>query len=192
METELERKPKITRGRNFTVEQNVDAIQWPHDCAVCGNPPQTYDNVHLSKNFKNLGRVSTTVANIPYCSTCYPKIKATKRLDKSVGILAMVFGIPLGIFLAALMAKQPGTQFICIGLLVVVGIGIAYGIFWLLIRFPIKSIFKNRYVDYVDAWYVEAQGADKQPVLNVVIEIPNRAFADKFAILNSAVQEAAK
>ncbi len=190
MDTEMERKPRIRRNHNFIVESNVDAVQWPQECVVCGSPPQAFDSIHLSKNFKNLGLVKTEVSNIPYCGTCFPKIKHTKRLDRSVIILAFVFGIPLGILLAALIARQPGTRFICLGLLVLLGIVIAYGFFWLLIRFPVKSIFKDKFVEeVVTASLNEVTRLDGSQGFNVSISITRPEYAQKFSDLNEVEPE---
>ena len=186
MDVNLTRSARIRREKkNFVVEQNVDAVQWPAECAACGLSPTVKDTIKLEKKFKNFGLVKTGVNGIPYCDNCYRKVKSTKRLDKLVNVLAMVFGIPLGLLLAALMAKQPGTRIICLGLLVAVGVGIAYGFFYLLIRFPVKAIFKSSFADHVDAWLVEEKKPDGSDGLSVAINIPRAEYAEKFAALNN-------
>lgn len=185
MDENLEKRVKIRRlKKSFVVEENLDYVQWPQECVVCGAIPAVKDLIRMEKKFKNFGNVKTALKDIPYCASCFSKVKATRRLDKAVSILALVFGIPLGLFLSYLMAKQPGTRLICLGLLLGVGIFIAWVIFYLLIRFPIRSIFKNRYTDYVDASLIEETREDKKEALSVVITIPRNEYAEKFASLN--------
>ncbi|MBA4384504.1 MAG: hypothetical protein C0410_07190 [Anaerolinea sp.] len=181
----LERKAKIRRLKaNFVIEENVDAIKWPAECSACGGLPQAFDEIRMEKKYKNFGLIKTSLSHIPYCENCFKKVIATKRLDKAVWILALIFGIPLGLFLSALMANEPGAKIVCLGLLVGLGVAIAWGIFWLIIRFPIKSIFKNRYTEHIDAWIIEEKKSDQTEGLSVVVSIPNKTFAQKFANLN--------
>ena len=97
MDTTIELKPRIHRGkkRKFIVEDNVGAIQWPQECAACGKPVEVYDdNMDKSTSFMNCYKVSPP--KVPYCQTCFTKVKATKRLDTAVMFLGILFGLPLG------------------------------------------------------------------------------------------------
>ncbi len=182
-----EKKARIRCEKNFIVEENIDAVKWPDECAVCGGAVVVKDAIPMEKKFKNYGTVKTELKGIPYCSSCYAKVKATRRLDRAVWILALVCGIPLGLFLAYLMSNQPGTRLICLGLMVAVGVAAAWGFFWLLIRFPVKAIFKNSFVEYIDAWLFEETKPGLHEGLSVAVSIPRKEFADKFAILNEVV-----
>jgi hypothetical protein len=185
MDTSIEKVVKIRREKkSFVIEQNVDALQWPMECATCGAVPKVHDNIRLEKKFKNFGMVKTGINDIPYCEDCFRKEKSTRRLDKLVNILSLIFGIPLGFLLVYLVAKEPGTKLICLGLLLFLGVGIAYGFFWLLIRFPVKAIFKHSFVDYVDAFLLEEKKSDGIEGLSISVSIPRVEYAEKFAVLN--------
>lgn len=181
-----ERKARVRRERNFVIEENIDVVKWPGECSVCGAAPLVMDSIKMEKKYKNFGIVRSELKGIPYCVSCFGKVKATRRLDKAVMILALIFGIPLGLFLSYLSSQQPGTRLICLGLLVVAGVGIAWVFFYLLIRYPIKAIFKNRYVEYIDAWLFEDVKTGAREGLSVAVSIPRKEFADKFAVLNEA------
>jgi len=184
MEGELERKPHMRRGTNFIVEENVDTIQWPHECAVCGGPVEATDSLELKKTFKALGKIQVKVAGIPYCQVCLPKIHRGKMLDKVVYVVAFVLGIPIGLLLTTAVARQPGTTYVCCGLLMAVGLVIGYGLSWLIIKFPVRLLFKKYFASPVDAWLIEEKKSDGKNGMSVVISIPNKNYADKFAQLN--------
>ncbi len=191
MDAAVERKAKIRKaGGGFVVEENVDAVKWPHECVVCGAAPMLTDDINLARKMKNVGQVRTQVKGIPYCETCFKKVKATRRLDMVVYILALVFGIPLGLFFTSFSANTPGTQFVCCGLLMVAGIGIAWLVFYLIIRFPVKSIFKDKFVEEtVTASLNEITRLDGSQGFNVSISITRPEYAGKFNDLNEVEPE---
>lgn len=192
MDAVAERKAKIRKvGGAFVVEENVDAVKWPHECVVCGAVPTLTDDINLTRKMKNVGQVRTQVKGIPYCEPCFKKVKATRRLDMVVYVLALVFGIPLGIFLTSLSANTPGTQFVCCGLLIAAGIVIAWLVFYLIIRFPVKSIFKNKFVEEtVTASLNEVTRLDGSQGFNIGISITRPEYAQKFSDLNEVEPEA--
>jgi hypothetical protein len=66
-------------------------------------------------------------------------------------------------------------------------LGLIAGIYIIrfLIRGPIKSIFKKRYVDYVAFNYDNVRISDNHSEWHLKITIPNKQYAAKFAALNS-------
>jgi len=191
MDAVVERKAKIRKsGGGFVVEENVDAVKWPHECVVCGAAPTMTDDIHLARKMKNVGQVRTQVTGVPYCDTCFKKVKATRRLDTAVYILALVFGIPLGLLLTSFAANAPGSQFVCCGLLMAAGIVIAWLVFYLIIRFPVKSIFKDKFVEeVVTASLNEVTRLDGSQGFNVSISITRPEYAQKFSDLNEVEPE---
>lgn len=190
MDTIIELKPKIRQGKKkkFIVESNVDALQWPTECAACGKPGQVYDdNEDKSTSFMNCFKVSPP--KVPYCQTCFTKVKATKKLDSVVYLLGGLFGIPVGLLLAysfyITLEKITKTEIMCLGLIGAIGLVAGMSITRFLIRGPVKSIFKKRYTDYVlfDNKYVTKPDNNSVWVLEIVI--PNKNYFANFAILNS-------
>lgn len=190
MVTSMERKPKIRRGKKkkFIVEANVDAIQWPHECAACGKPVEKYDdNEDVSESFMN--KYKAISPKVPYCQTCYTKVKNTKRLDTAILFLGCSFGIPLGILLAysffLTLEKISKTEIMCLGIIGAVGWLVGVKIIKFLIRGPVKTIFKNRYTGYVEFDHNNVTISDNNSVWYLEIMIPNKLYATKFAALNS-------
>jgi len=190
MDTIIELKPKIRRGkkRKFIVEENVGAIQWPQECAACGKPVEVYDeNEDKSASFMNCYNV--TPPKVPYCLTCYTKVKATKRLDTAVLFLGVIFGLPLGIFLAFMLYKAyeklTKELIFCMGSIAVLGFLVGVKLIKFLIRGPFKAIFKNRYTGYVEFDDQNKKISDNNSVWFLEILIPSKLYADKFATLNS-------
>ena len=182
---ETSKVPKIRRKNNFIVEQNLECIQWPQECCACGGPPEHTEDVRLKKKFKNYGEIKVQVNSIPYCQVCADRSRITKTVDAIVRVLAFVFGIPLGLFLIVLSARNSSTQIIFLGLIFLLAIAIGYGIAWLLVKLPAKIILRKRMVEPVDAWLIEDdEKSDGKKGLSVVIAIPNKTYADKFAALN--------
>lgn len=176
MDDKLQKRPRVRQERkNFIVEQNIDAIQWPPECAVCGGRAEVTDTLKLEATFKNLGKVRIEVPGIPYCQGCFPKIRRGKLLDRVRYIVALVLGIPIGLLFVWMATKQPGATFVWCGLLLAMGLLIGYGLAWLIVKFPVKMLFRGYFVEPVDAWLVGT---------SVVISIPNRGYAAKFAQLN--------
>jgi hypothetical protein len=192
MDITPEKKARIRQEKNFVIEENIDAVQWPNECSACGAAVEVSDTIRMAKKFKNFGTITSELKTIPYCSACFAKVKATRRLDKVVFTLALVFGIPLGLLLTSLIAKQPGTTLVFCGLLIVAGVAIAWGFFYLLIRYPIKAIFKNNFVEYIDAWLFEDTKPGAQDRLSVAVSIPRKSFAEKFATLNEVITGSVK
>ncbi|OFW56449.1 MAG: hypothetical protein A2133_11535 [Actinobacteria bacterium RBG_16_64_13] len=179
-----ERKPRVRREKNFIVEENVDAIRWPRQCAACQGPAEVIENLTLERTLKVVGKIRVEVAGIPYCQACVPKIRRNKRLDKVRYVVALVAGIPIGLLLILAVARRPGTTFIWIGLLMLIGIAIGYGLAYLLVKFPVKALLRGRFVPPVEAWLLEEKKRDGREGASVVISIPNKAYAAKFAQLN--------
>jgi hypothetical protein len=197
MDTSMQRKPKIRLGKKkkFIVEANVDAIQWPQECAVCGKPVEIYDdNEDKSTTFMNCYKV--TPPKVPYCQTCYKKVKTTKRLDGAIYLWSGLFSIPLGLLLAysfyLTLEKITKTELLCLGLISAIGFVAGMSIIKFLIRGPIKAIFKNRYTNYVQFYDINERISDTLSVWNLEINIPNKLYAAKFAALNSVEPEADK
>jgi len=194
MEMSMERKPKIRFGKKkkLIVEENVDAIQWPQECAACGKQVDYYDdNEDQSASFKNMYGVIPP--KVPYCQTCFSKVKATKQLDTAVLFIGFIFGIPLGIFLAYILYRTQEafskTTIMCMGLIGAFGLYAGIIIIKFLIRGPIKSIFKNRYTEYVEFDHNNVNISENKSVWILEILIPNKLYATKFATLNSVETE---
>lgn len=188
IENQLQKKSVIRRvKRNFVVEENIQDIRWPAECAACGGAGELEDSLILKSKFKNLGKIQVEVKGIPYCRACFPKIRRGKLLDKITTIMAYVLGIPLGVLLIILSAQSQqgsGSGFIWIGLIFLIAIAMGYGISWLLIKMPVKLIFKRNFVAPVDGWLIEEVKKDGKEGVSVVISIPNNGYSAKFAEIN--------
>jgi hypothetical protein len=180
-----ERMPRIKRRRgNFVVEENIDALRWPQECANCGGPVAQTDSLKLSKDVKGMGKIKVEVKGIPYCSACLPKIKWGKRLNSVVFVLAFVIGIPLGLLVSGLMARQQNVNFICCGLIIAVCVFIGYGIALLFAKLPAKLILGKWIAEPVDSWLIEEKKSDGKQGVSVIVSVPNKNYAAKFAQLN--------
>ena len=177
----------MRREKNFVIEENVSSVKWPEECSGCDGPAEKHDDIHLEKKFKNLGQIKIDLARIPYCEDCFKKAGAAKRLDRAIQILAFVFGIPTAIFaiISQLSSRSSGTNIIMIGFEILLCILLWYGIFWLIIKKPMQLLFKDRYAEPVSAWIIEEKKRDGREGLSVVVHIPNRDYAEKFARLNA-------
>jgi len=184
MSAGAQRRPRVRREKNFIVEENIDAIRWPKECAACQGPAEVSDDLRLERNIKVLGKIHVEVPGIPYCRACDPKIRRYKRLDRVRYVVALILGIPIGLLLIVAMARQPGTTFIWIGLVMLIGLVIGYGLAYLIVKFPVKALFRGHFVQPVEAWLVEEKKRDGREGASVVISIPNKAYAEKFAQLN--------
>lgn len=184
METIAERKPKIRFQKNYVVEENLDAIEWPQECAACNGPVEIKDAIHLKEKFKGFGEIKVELAGIPYCQTCFPKIGAGKQLDRTHLILSFVIGIPLGVLLIAMLLADQNTNFIWCGAIFFIAYLIGYGIAWLFVKLPARIFLKGRIIEPVSAWLITEQKADKKEGISVIIAIPNKSYAGKFAQLN--------
>ena len=187
-ENQLEKKPIIRRARkNYVVEENIQEIQWPAECVVCGNAKELDDNLILKSKFKNLGKIQVEVKDIPYCQICFPKIRRGKTIDKMRNVVAYVLGIPLGIYLTVLSMQdqqRSGSGFVWIGMIFLVAIAIGYGLSWLLVKLPVKLILKKNFAMPVDGWLIEEKKKDGREGISIVISIPNSVYSAKFAELN--------
>ncbi len=193
MDTQQERLARVRRAKkNFVVEENVDAVKWPKECANCGGPAEVSDTLRMNKNFKGVGQIKVEVKNIPYCRTCLPKIRAGQRLDRTQMVVAFLIGIPLGILLIAMMARDRSVQFIFCGLVFLMTLAVGYGIAWLLVKLPAKLLLGKRIAEPVDGWLIEEKKADGKEGVSVVLTIPREDFALKFAELNAAKTEEVK
>jgi hypothetical protein len=186
MEIITEKKPIIRFAKNFVVEENLAAVTWPQECAVCGGRADIKDAISLKENFKGFGEIKVEVAGIPYCSDCFPRIRAGKRLNRLVWILSFVIGLPIGILLiiAAMTNKSTSSSFVMCGLLIAIGWAVGYGLAWLFVKLPAKILLKKRIIEPVDAWLIKEQKKDKKEGISVVIAIPNKQYAGKFAQAN--------
>jgi hypothetical protein len=184
MEPSIENKPTIRFSKNFIVEEHLDAVQWPQECAACGGPPEINDAIELSEDFKGFGKVKVDVTGIPYCQGCFPRIRSGKRLNTWVYVLSFVLGIPLAIlFILSAMTNQ-STTFVMCGFLILVGWAIGYGLAWLLVKLPAKIFFRKKFIEPVGAWMIKEQKKDKKEGISVVLSIPNKDYKAKFAALN--------
>ncbi len=184
MDTIAEMKPTIRFEKNFIVEENLTAITWPQECAVCGGPVDIKDAISLKENFKGFGVIKVEVAGIPYCSDCFPRIRAGKRLNKLVWALMFVIGIPIGLLLILAAMTNQNTSVVLCGFLIVLGLAVGYGLAWLFVKLPAKILLKKRIIEPVDAWLIKEEKKDKKEGISVVIAIPNKQYAGKFAQAN--------
>lgn len=179
-------RPKLRRNKNIIVEEHLDAVAWPQECAACGKPVEQTDTLALKNKFKNLGEVSVNVAGIPYCQDCYRKISAGKRLNQIVLIVAIVIAVPLAVFMILAALRDQNVTFIWCGLILFLAFLLGYGLAWLFIKLPAKTFLRKRITEPVDAWLISEKKADGKEGISVVISIPNKRYADKFFALNSA------
>lgn len=178
-----EKTPRVRREKNFTVEENIDAIRWPAECAWCGGAVERYETIRMKDKFKEYGQVQAELKGIPYCQRCARNAKRTDRLNTIVFIVGLVIGIPLTIF-AKVQPSTGGEAEMPWWLTFVVCVGIGYGLAWLLLKLPYKLIFRKNVAEPVTAWQVEEFKSDGKQGVSVVINIPNKNFSDKFAELN--------
>jgi hypothetical protein len=187
MDVVREAKPVIRREKNFVVEENLGAVQWPEQCALCGGRVEHRDALSLKEKFKGLGQIHVEVAGIPYCAPCFRKISAGKRINQAVWVVTLVLGIPLGIILSLLAMRDQSVKFVFCGMVFAMALLIAYGLAWLLIKLPAKVLFGKRIAEPVGAWLITEKKRDGREGVSVVIAIPNKVYADAFAQLNGAV-----
>lgn len=174
----------LRRGKSFVLQENLTAVRWPPECVVCGGSAAVTDTLKLVKTFKTLGKINIELPGIPYCQNCAPKIRHGKLLNQATYILAFILGIPIGIaFIVAAASNQQNT-FIWCGLLLLIGLAIGYFLAWLLIKLPIKLIFRRSLAEPVDAWLIEEKKQDGKLGLSVMLSIPYPTYADRFAALN--------
>ncbi len=184
MDTIAEKVPTIRFAKNFIVEENLSAVTWPQECAVCGGLPDIKDIISLKENFKGFGDIKVEVAGVPYCSDCFPRIRAGKRLNRLVWVLSFVIGIPIGILLILAAMTNESTTIVMCGILIALGWVVGYGLTWLFIKLPAKILLKKRIIEPVDAWLIKEEKKDKKEGISVVIAIPNKGYASKFAAAN--------
>ena len=70
--------------------------------------------------------------------------------------------------------------------MLLIGIAIGYGLAWLIVKFPVKMLFRRRFAEPVDAWLIEEKKSDGKEGVSVVITIPNKDYAARFGQLNGA------
>ena len=184
MDTITKPLPTIRFAKNFVVEENLSAVTWPQECAACGNPASIKDSIPLKENFKGFGEIKVEVTGIPYCPDCFPRIRAGKRLNKLVWILSFVIGIPIGILLIIAAMNNQNTTFVLCGVVLAIGWAIGYGLAWLFVKLPARILMKKRIIEPVDAWLIKEEKKDKKEGISVVISIPNKGYASKFAAAN--------
>lgn len=184
MDTIAETKSTIRFAKNFVVEENLAAVTWPQECAACGGPPDIKDAILLKESFKGFGEIKVEVAGIPYCPDCFPRIRAGKRLNTLVWILSFVVGIPIGILLILAAMTNKSSSIVMCGILIALGWAVGYGLAWLFVKLPAKILLKKRIIEPVDAWLIKEEKKDKKEGISVVIAIPNKQYARKFAQAN--------
>jgi hypothetical protein len=126
MEIESSLQPVIRREKNFVVEKNIAAIQWPQECSGCGNNFDQKENIVLKTKFKSLGEIKVNVDGIPYCKDCYSKIKSYNRLDTAGWVITIILAIP--IFILGLIGQaqySSGNSVIFLGMYLLVSVGVA-------------------------------------------------------------------
>jgi len=187
METIAEKKPRIRLDKNYVVEENIDAVQWPQECVACGGKVDYRDTIYLKEKFKNFGEIKIDVTGIPYCQICIPKIRKGKRVNQIHFILTLVIGIPLGILFILMEKADQNINFILFGGAFLLSCFIGYGLAWLFVKLPVKTFLKKQVVEPVDAWLITEEKKDKKEGISVVISIPNKSYASKFAQLNGVL-----
>jgi hypothetical protein len=188
MEAEVVRVPQIRREKkNIVIEENIDAVKWPHECANCGGPAEKTDSLTMNKNFKGLGKINVEIKDIPYCQACFPKIRAGKTLNTVRLVFTFLIGIPLGILLIVQMMNDENVQFIFCGLVFLIALLVGYGLSWLFIKLPAKLLFGKKLAEPVDGRLIEEKKKDGKQGISVVITIPRESFAAKFVELNTRV-----
>jgi len=190
MDTQSERMPQVrlSKGGNFVVEENIDALRWPEECANCGGPAQEIDTLRMNKIFKGVGEIEVK-GGIPYCRVCFPKIRAGKRLDRVHFVVSLLIGIPLGIILVAeMIALEADVQdpIIFLGVAFILALAVGYGIAWLVVKLPAKLLLGQLIAEPVHGRLIEEKKADGKRGVSVVFTIPREDFAVKFAELNAA------
>jgi len=181
------RVPKMRREKNFIVEENLDAVQWPQECSWCGGPVEHLETLRLKEKFKSVGQIQAEVAGIPYCLRCAGRARWTGRLNTVVVIIAFVIGIPLAVFaIGQVLTGRSNTNIISWGWAFVVCIAIGYGIAWLVVKLPFKLVLGKRLVESVGAGLFEEKKSDGRKGVSAAISIPRKAYADKFAQVNMA------
>jgi hypothetical protein len=186
----LEKVAKIRRAKkNFVIEENVDKIKWPQECANgCGQSVgMTNDTLEMSKDFKGLGKVNVVVKDIPYCQECYPRIKTGKTVNTIRLVVGIILGIPLGVVLIIQQYQDQSTQFILCGFIFLISILIGYAIAWLLVKLPAKLILGKHFAEPISGNLIEEKKADGKQGMSIVLTIPNKDYAAKFAALNGVV-----
>lgn len=176
--------PKVRRDKNFIVEENLDAIQWPQECSWCGGAVEHLETLNLKEKFKDKGQVQAEVVGIPYCKKCAVRARWTNRLNSLVLILALIIGIALTIFAKIQEITGASDTSTPWWLAFVVCFAIGYGITWLFIKLPFKLALRKRLVEPVTAWLMEDLKSDGQQGASVVISIPQKGYAEKFAQMN--------
>jgi hypothetical protein len=186
MDAQAVRLPQVRREKkNFVVEENIDAVKWPQECANCGGRPEVFDSLKMAKEFKGVGNVTIEVKGIPYCQSCFARVRRGKRLFIAHWVFTLVVGIPLGIlWIVAMMSSQDVKLIVC-GLHILVSLIIAYLLGWLIIKLPVKLILGKKLAEPVDGWPIEEKKQDGKEGLSVVLAIPREDYALKFAKLNS-------
>ncbi len=185
MELEPNLQPIMRHEKNFIVEKNIAAVQWPQECSVCGKTYDQKENLKLKTKFKSLGEIQVNVDGIPYCKVCFSKTKSYNRLDTVAWVITIILAIPIFILgLTGMAQNSSGNTVIFLGMYFLLSVAIAYGIVWLLIKLPIRKLFKNRFAKPVSAWLIEDDRPDKTKGVSVVIAIPDKTYAGKFAALN--------
>jgi hypothetical protein len=187
MDAQSVKVPRLRRAKkNFVVEENIDAVRWPQECANCGGRPEVFDSLKMAKEFKGVGNVTIEVQRIPYCQSCFPKIRRGKRLFIAHWVFTLVIGLPLGIlWIVAMMSSQEVRLVVC-GFHILLSLIIAYLRGWLVIKLPAKLILGKGLAKPVDGWPIEEKKQDGKEGLSVVLVIPREDYALKFAELNAA------
>lgn len=187
----LERVAKVRwQKKNFVIEENVDQIKWPQECANgCGQPvigTAHNDTLTMSKDFKGIGKVNVTVKDVPYCHDCYPRIKTGKTVNTIRLVVGIIIGIILGVILIIQQMQDSDTQFVFCGFILIISILIGYGFAWLLVKLPAKLILGKHFAEPIDASLIEEKKTDGKQGMSVLLTIPNKDYATKFATLNNA------
>jgi hypothetical protein len=186
MEPYPEKKPVIRFQKNFIVEENLTSIVWPPECENCGGPVEVKDTIALKENYKSFGTIKVDVAGIPYCNYCFSRVKRGKRVNRLQTILTYVIGIPIGIGIIIMAMADQDTTVVLLGVCLVLGVLIGYGISWLIVKLPSK-LFGKRILEPVSAYLWQDKKKDGKEGISVLIEIPNKAYASKFAATNGVI-----
>jgi hypothetical protein len=169
---------------NTLVLDRVDGLVWPQECVHCGGPVQATDSLLLKDDVRNVGKVEVEVKGIPYCETCFPKIKKSKEISKKQnGFFNWFAGLLVLITLYIVINEQ--LNYLQCGLGILLCVIIAYGFSWFAVVLPVKVLQGGSLAEPVSGRLQQATLPDGKHGFEVVLTIPNPRYADRLFALNS-------
>jgi len=187
----LEKVAKVRwQKKNLVIEENVDLIKWPQECANgCGQPvvgTANNDTFTMSKDFKGIGKVNVVIKDIPYCQDCFPRIKTGKTVNSIRLVVGIIIGIGLGAIMIIQQMQDSSVQFVFCSFILIISVLIGYGIAWLLVKLPAKLILGKHFAEPISASIIEEKKADGKQGMSILLSIPHKDYAAKFGALNNA------